>query len=365
MAVVVGRGSPSDLRRRLQDDGHPVAFAGIFRGLAVAVVDRWSTHKLPEVRDDFVVLALVIAFNEADIMEDTLDYLTRNELAVYVIDNWSTDGTYEVARNRLGAGVVAVERFPADGGQGRYEWGRLLHRAQEIAAKQEADWFVLHDVDERRSPPWADCTLREGLWRVEQLGYNAVDHAVIEFHPTDDRFRAKDNLEATLQGWAPPSVGANTVQIKAWRSGPVDLVSSGGHHATFPGQRVFPYSFLLKHYPIRSQTHGEQKVLRDRKPRFLPEERLAHRWHTHYDHIRAGHRFLKQPRMLEAWSEDFSEAHLVERLSGIGLEAVPPGAFWRRPLLGLANLLRIGPLLRAGRRRYRIARRRSAETGHR
>jgi len=75
------------------------------------------------------------------------------------------------------------------------------------------------------------------------------------------------------------------VQVRCWRRGEhaVDLVSSGGHDAMFPGRKVFPVRFLLRHYPVRGQAHGERKVLAERLQRFDSEER-ARGWHVQYGH---------------------------------------------------------------------------------
>lgn len=63
--------------------------------------------------------------------------------------------------------------------------------------------------------------------------------------------------------------------MKAWRNTGqrVALAESGGDEAAFPGRRIFPYRFLLKHYPIRSQAHGERKVLRERQARWNASRR--------------------------------------------------------------------------------------------
>ena len=83
------------------------------------------------------------------------------------------------------------------------------------------------------------------------------------------------------------------------------------------GRKVFPYKFLLKHYPVRSQRHGDKKILRDRQPRWSPAER-AEGWHSQYDHVGAGHSFLRDARALWLFDEGFNEEFLVERLSGVG-----------------------------------------------
>lgn len=95
------------------------------------------------------------------------------------------------------------------------------------------------------------------------------------------------------------------------------MAADGGHDLPFEGQRVYPFKFLLKHYPVRSQRHGERKVFRERKARWNPLER-ARGWHRQYDAIRAGHRFVQEESgQLVFDEEDFNRTFLVERLSGV------------------------------------------------
>src|SRR6185436_18030031 len=84
------------------------------------------------------------------------------------------------------------------------------------------------------------------------------------------------------------------LQKKAWKNykRPISLIPSGGHEVTFEGRRVYPFKFLLRHYPVRSQEHGEKQVFRERKARWNPEER-AKLWHVHYDAIEEGHMFVR------------------------------------------------------------------------
>ena len=46
--------------------------------------------------DEFKVLAIIHCFNEVDIIAQTLEYLFSQQIDVYVMDNWSDDGTYEL-----------------------------------------------------------------------------------------------------------------------------------------------------------------------------------------------------------------------------------------------------------------------------
>ncbi len=156
---------------------------------------------------------------------------------------------------------------------------------------------------------------------MEQAGFNCVDHTVINFCPVDDAFPAGADHEAYFQHFEFSQSAADFEQIKTWKNygQSVSMVTSGGHDLQFSGRRVYPFKFLLKHYPIRSQTHGERKVFRERKARFNPEEK-AQGWHNHYDRVGQDHSFVYSPSTLTVFDEmDFNRKYLVERLSGVGV----------------------------------------------
>jgi hypothetical protein len=276
----------------------------------------------------FSVVAFVTTFNEADLVASAIEQLNAEGAAVHLIDNWSTDGTWEIAQSFRGGGLVGAERFPAEGPTPSFEWRRLLGRVEELAATTSADWFVHVDVDERRQSAWPGVSLRDALWRVQQRGFNAVDHTVLTFPPVDDGFRPGVGPERHFRHFEFGRNVGHFVQIKAWRHTRerVDLASTGGHEAAFEGRRVFPYNFLSKHYPVRSQAHGEKKVFSERQPRWSPEERAAG-WHVQYDHVRPGHSFLRDAAELLPYDEDdFARRYLVERLTRVGIPppVIPP-----------------------------------------
>jgi hypothetical protein len=94
------------------------------------------------------------------------------------------------------------------------------------------------------------------------------------------------------------------MQIRCWKkTREIDLTSSGGHEARFPGRRVFPLRFILRHYPIRGQTHGARKVFQERRNRFREQER-ARGWHVQYDQLEEGVSFLRDPATLTAYDPD-------------------------------------------------------------
>lgn len=267
---------------------------------------------------DYRVVAIVKTFNEADVIGPMVRRLTEGGVDVYLIDNWSTDGTLDIARQAAGHGLVGLEQFPPGGrSHGTYQWIPLLARTEEVASTIAADWYIHHDADEYRESPWPGVDLRDGLYHVAQCGFNAVDFTVVNFHPVDDGFTQGVDPVAHFRHWDFGLRPGHFQQVKAWKrtAARVGLVASGGHLATFPGRRIFPYKFLLRHYPFRTQTQAIRKVHDDR----IPHETERGIMHGHYDQLRAQPCFIRERGGLPVFDDDFYRHNLCERLAGVGI----------------------------------------------
>jgi hypothetical protein len=233
----------------------------------------------------------------------------------------------------LGRGLVHIERFPEDAGfpeRNRQEmvWRDILRRVQEVAHQVPADWYMFTNADEFREAPWPRTTLADAFRETDDLGYNAVKFQLFDFRPTDDRFVPGADPRRQLRLYEPGG-RHDILQIKAWKrpaGGPFDLVEHGGHDVVFPGKRVFPVPFILRHYPIRSSEHGRRKVLGERLPRFAAEERQEG-WHVQYDRYADGGEFLHDPAELHEWKADAARSALLsEALRDLLLSVCVTGA---------------------------------------
>jgi glycosyltransferase involved in cell wall biosynthesis len=283
------------------------------------------------------VVAIIAAYNEADILGQVVGDFIRQGVGVYVIDHGSTDGTAAAVEPYLGRGVLGVERFgddrrETDRDAGRFPWASILRRKEALAQELPAAWFIHTDADEFRESPWAGVTLAEAVRRVDAAGYNAIDSSRFDFWPVHDGLKPGDDVRASLRFYE-PAPPRDRLQIRCWKQvgGRVDLASSGGHDVRFPGRNVFPLRFIVRHYPIRSQAHGERKVFRERRPRFLADER-ARGWHVQYDALREGVSFLRDPATLTEWDPDAVRLALV--LGHRGVEALEAEIAQRARLAG-------------------------------
>lgn len=321
-----------DFERRLRAEGYGVRFVGMTSGgergakcVMTAVVGNGRGGEADEdgdvrVPDDFRVVAVMTVYNEEDIIVPALRRLIAQGIEVYVVDNWSTDASHRLAQQFLGNGVIGLERFPAAGPQPYFNLSQLLGRVEELTRRLEADWFVHHDADEIRLPPWPGQNLREGLYRVDRAGFNCVDHTVLMFQPVNDGYVPGSSFEDYFRYCEFGRQSYDFIKLNAWKNtgSHVTLAEHGGHEVRFEGRRIYPFKFLLKHYQVRSQEHGLRKVLRERKARWNPAER-ARGWHGHYDHIGEDFNFLGDPDRLILFDEDrFNRLYLAERLAGVG-----------------------------------------------
>ena len=238
----------------------------------------------PRSEPPFRIIAIIAAFNEADVILRVVEDLIANGIDVYFMDNHSTDNTVVQLEPLIGHGLIGIETYPWEpGGERNYEWGRILKRKAELAFTLRADWFIHADADEFREAPWLGVSLAEGIREVDTFGYSAITFQVLNFRPTDNTFLPGLDVRKHLTFCEEGEI-FDSVQVKAWKSQslPVDLATTGGHSADFLGRRVFPIPFILRHYPLRSADHARRKIFQERIPRFTKEEKDKN-WHVQYD----------------------------------------------------------------------------------
>jgi hypothetical protein len=314
--------TPSELRSCLSRRGIPVLFMGhtsatgddASRTIIVTILAGQGTPSVAPPPANFQVIAIMSSFNEADIIGPSLDYWLEQGVRVHLLENWSTDGTYRIAAAREARGVH-IEHFPPHGRGDHYHLGSILRRKEELAKELEADWFIHADVDEIREGPFPGGGIREGLYHAERAGFSCVDSTRLDFPPIDDSFLPGGNFGSHFRFWEP--LGSN-IQRKIWKktAAPVNLTDSGGHDVSFPGRRLYPFHFLLRHYPYRSSQHALRKLFEDRN--MDPDEYRVKKWGVHYYTHRGDPRRVRRPEDLRQFSSSFYDDYLFERLSGIG-----------------------------------------------
>jgi hypothetical protein len=206
------------------------------------------------------VVAILASYNEERFIAGCLEHLFRQGVDAYLIDNCSTDQTVPIARQYLNQGLIAIETFPRSG---MFKWRPLLERKEQLAATLDADWFMHMDPDEIRLPPRSNRTLAQALAHVEAQGFNAVNFLEFTFIPTQEvPDHDHPDFQQTMR-WYYPFLPTFPHQLKAWKRqpGPVELGWSWGHQVRFPGLRMSPESFRMRHYLFLSVPHAIRKYV--------------------------------------------------------------------------------------------------------
>lgn len=306
---------------KMLDDSYNLEKISPLCGQIYLLGKTFQCPKRLEVPTDFKVLAIVHTYNEADVISKTIAYLLKENVDIYLVDNWSDDGTYEIAREYCDRfpGRVFLERFPEDGRTQYYEWYEQLKRSEEFSKNLLYNWFIHYDADEMRISPWRNITLLQAIYWIDLLGYNLIENTVIDFKLTEDN---NDNIFMKDVFFDFGHKETHFVQTKTWKKAEdINLKDSGGHIAKIPNPKIFPLKILNRHYPFRSVEHAQKKVFMDRRPRF-EKERKERGWHGHYDSIKKNIDVILDSNELIKWNQATFQDYYIPLFLGCGIVVV-------------------------------------------
>jgi len=204
------------------------------------------------------IVALMCVRDGALYVRRCLEHLHAQGVVTCFIDNGSTDGTLEIAEAFRERGVIRIDHLPFDG---VFDMPQIMAFKEKLQKEVEADWFMSYDVDEIKEAPPPFATLAEGIAEADRQGYNAINFDEFVFAPTsaDESFEGGDFVAGMrfYYHFAPSPLH----RINAWKNQgtPADLHTRFGHQAEFPGRKVFPVSFILRHYLALSRAQALAK----------------------------------------------------------------------------------------------------------
>ncbi len=354
--AIVAAGDPSpdhpvDLAAALATIGMSPTFLGRAerlepRDATVAILDRIVGHQIDRAPAGFRVVAIMSVYNEEDILGPTLQALIDDRIDVYLIDNWSTDRTHQIAEAFLGRGLIAIERFP-DQPTSVFELSGLLSRVEAIAAGIPSQWFIHHDADERREGPWPGHSLRDALWAADRAGFNAIDHTVLNFRPVDNGFvSGTDYVEyfrqIRVRRHARPAAAGES--LEGCRCAPVPCCQRGprGH---LPGSPHLPVQVraqaLSDQVTDAWRTQGHPRAQRPMGS-LRACERLARALRRHHPHLRLRPKRIGAAR-IRGWADPAGSPAALDRrrwvgaITGSGLGSSRAGLGLRLSLRGNAR----------------------------
>lgn len=238
-------------------------------------------------RSNSPALCITWVYNEADILPWTVRHLLNQGIDVMLLDNNSTDASYDIARSFsvMYPDRVSVGRYPETPSD-HTSWLDLLRITQRIALAQRGayPWMIHQDADEIAITPTGE-TLADMVRRLDAAGYNAIDHEMNVMASRDgwDGFTDPDEFFNEFVPDIETYRAERQREVKVWKQPAmeVDLAHNGGHTVQFDGVKIAPERFLKFHYPMRGREHALRKV-ESRKARFAGAD-FERGWHSHYD----------------------------------------------------------------------------------
>jgi glycosyltransferase involved in cell wall biosynthesis len=249
------------------------------------------------------IVALICTRNEELHIGRCLDDLHAAGIETILIDNDSEDRTVELARKRVGAGLLTIETLPW---RGYFALAEQIAKKQEIIKRVDHDWLLHVDADEWLCPAEEGITLADAITRVDADGYNCInfDEFVFAPWPDEDFSDGAYARNMTTYYFFEP---APAHFMRAWRRD-LNPIMDNGHRLSSERLNLFPHNFVLRHYIALSYAHAVEKYV---GRQFDPAE-IARGWHGNRLGLKVAELALKPSpylKTLPCWdSTDFDRS---------------------------------------------------------
>jgi len=244
-------------------------------------------------------------YNEQDMVDEVIEHLLSEGLELVVLDNGSTDGSYEVCKKFAEKGLVTLEQYSSPS----FNWPLLLRMLYDMALKKNPDWLVRSGQDEFLESGISNVSLKEAIIKEDEKGCNLIQFDVFEFFMTD-----ADNLQAkSIRERFPYYSWQNEDQYRAWKFYPgIRVEDAGGHYPIFPSNikyKIANRKFVHRHYRYRNKQQAIKNHL-DRLNRIksVPEVKLG--WSANWKRIaKEGGPHVVEHKLLTKYLEDDNWNH--------------------------------------------------------
>ena len=175
---------------------------------------------------------------------------------VAIIDHGSSDESVSICERYLGRGVVSIDHLPWTG---VYDQTVQLGAKADLAARLDHDWVLHADADEWMHTQRAGESLLRGIERADAQGFTGINFEEFVFLPEPGGGRLDDLRHNNRYYYFAP---CPIRLMRAWRrDAGLDNISSGGHILAGEGLRLFPESFVMRHYIVASQEQAIEKYV--------------------------------------------------------------------------------------------------------
>jgi len=213
-------------------------------------------------------------YNEEEMVEEVIQHLISQEFEMVVLDNGSTDGSYEKCKKFAERGLITLKQVETK----NFDWTLILRILYDMALTKNPDWLIRSDQDEFLESGQSNLSLKEAIEKENERGNNLIQFNVFEFFQTNNDNLTEKSIKAKFSYYS----WQHDRAYRAWKHVPGTRVEYvGGHMPIFPDgckYKIAERNFILRHYRFRSYEQAiknhEQRLERTKN---LPERKIG--WH--------------------------------------------------------------------------------------
>jgi len=203
------------------------------------------------------IIGMLPVHNEEDIIEEAIQHLLSQGLELVVLDNGSTDKTFQICEKFLDKGVLKLEQFKST----TFQYITIVRMLYDMAIFENPDWVIRSDTDQLLESGM-NMTLKDAISQADAEGYNIIQFDEFNFYMTEEDNESAKSIKEKLLYYSYDG----DFYYKSWKFVPGILVtgfSIAGHFPIFPPGEVyktFPKKFIIRHYPFRSKQQAKNRI---------------------------------------------------------------------------------------------------------
>ena len=220
---------------------------------------------------------MVPVFNDGDIIKEVLEHLISQGIEPVVLDNGSTDGSFEICQEFFNKGLIGLQRYESN----KFLLMEILRKLYDMALVKSPDWLIINGSDEFLESGQNDSTLKTAISKIDSEGYNLIQFNVFNFFMTENNQNSEKSVKEKMKYYS----FDHDDNYRAWKFHPgISPELKGGHSPIFPSDlkyQICPTKFVLRHYRFRSKEQADRKM----KERLIRNKGTAETrtgWHNYW-----------------------------------------------------------------------------------